>query len=53
MNGTVFGSSIQRGEPIEFGLNQMISGCTEGLQLMTVGEKRRLYIPPELGVMAT
>ena len=49
IDGTVFDSSVQRGEPITFALNQVIAGWTEGLQLMPVGSKFVFYIPSNLG----
>ena len=48
LDGTVFDSSVQRGEPISFPLNAVIPGWTEGLQLMKVGDKFKFEIPPNL-----
>ncbi len=48
LDGTVFDSSYKRNKPIEFRLNQVIKGWTEGLQLMTEGAKYQLYIPSQL-----
>lgn len=47
-DGTVFDSSVKRGEPATFGVNQVIKGWTEALQLMPKGSKYRLYIPQDL-----
>jgi FKBP-type peptidyl-prolyl cis-trans isomerase len=47
-DGQMFDSSVARNEPISFGLNQVISGWTEGVQLMVEGETRRLWIPEKL-----
>lgn len=48
INGTVFDSSVQRGEPATFGVSQVIPGWVEALQLMEVGAKWRLFIPSDL-----
>jgi FKBP-type peptidyl-prolyl cis-trans isomerase FklB len=48
-DGTVFDSSVERGETIEFPLNQVIQGWTEGLQLMSIGSKYVFYLPEYLG----
>jgi len=49
VDGTKFDSSYDRGEPIEFQLNQVVKGWTEGVQLMTVGSKYKLFVPYNLG----
>lgn len=48
IDGTVFDSSVSRGQPATFPLNMVIKGWTEGLQLMTVGSKWKFFIPPQL-----
>lgn len=48
IDGVVFDSSVLRGEPISFGLNQVITGWTEGLQLMPTGSKYKLFLPHHL-----
>lgn len=48
IDGTVFDSSVERGNPATFGVNQVIKGWTEALQLMPKGAKYRLYIPQDL-----
>jgi peptidylprolyl isomerase len=48
LDGTVFDSSVERGQPISFPLNGVIPGWTEGLQLMKVGDKFKFEIPPNL-----
>ena len=49
IDGTLFDSSIQRGQPATFGVNQVIPGWVEALQLMPEGAKWKLYIPSDLG----
>jgi FKBP-type peptidyl-prolyl cis-trans isomerase len=49
MDGTVFDSSVDRGEPVEFPVGQVISGWVEALQLMSVGSRWKIYLPGELG----
>jgi len=49
IDGTVFDSSVDRGEPATFGVNQVITGWTEALQLMPVGSKWKVFIPSDLG----
>jgi FKBP-type peptidyl-prolyl cis-trans isomerase FklB len=48
LDGSVFDSSVKRGQPASFPLNMVIKGWTEGLQLMSVGSKWRFFIPPQL-----
>ena len=48
IDGTVFDSSVQRGQPATFPLNMVIKGWTEGLQLMSQGSKWKFFIPPHL-----
>ena len=49
IDGTVFDSSVDRGQPLSFRLNEVIKGWTEGVQLMNVGDKFRFFIPSKLG----
>jgi peptidylprolyl isomerase len=47
-DGKMFDTSVEKGQPVTFGLNEVIEGWTEGVQLMTVGEKMRFWIPERL-----
>jgi len=49
LNGSVFDSSVQRGQPMDIGLDKVIPGWTEGLQKTSKGGKIKLYVPPQLG----
>lgn len=49
MDGTVFDSSVERGEPLTFDVNQVVKGWQEALQLMPIGAKWKLFVPSELG----
>lgn len=49
IDGSVFDSSVERGQPAAFPLSQVIKGWTEGVQLMSQGSKWRFFIPPHLG----
>jgi FKBP-type peptidyl-prolyl cis-trans isomerase len=50
IDGTVFDSSVERGEPTEFGVTQVIKGWTEGLQLMPVGSKYKFFYSSRLSI---
>jgi FKBP-type peptidyl-prolyl cis-trans isomerase len=52
-DGKTFDSSVTKGEPITFGLDQVIPGWTEGVQMMVEGEKRRFWIPARLAYEGT
>jgi peptidylprolyl isomerase len=49
LDGSMFDSSVVRGKPLSFGLNQVIKGWTEGVQLMVEGDKFKFFIPATLG----
>jgi peptidylprolyl isomerase len=49
LDGTIFDSSVDRGQPISFSLNQVIKGWTEGVQLMVEGDKFKFFVPSNLG----
>ncbi|MFT4810929.1 MAG: peptidylprolyl isomerase [Glaciecola sp.] len=49
LDGTIFDSSVDRGQPISFALNQVIKGWTEGVQLMVEGDKFKFFVPSDLG----
>ena len=52
-DGTVFDSSVSRGQPATFGVNQVIKGWTEALQLMSEGDKWRLFVPQDMAYGAS